>query len=77
MHMATITARIDDNVKTSLYKVAEEIGIPVSSLFNAWARDFVRKKKVSFQLDEDYLEDMEMYENADALKKKLERSVAS
>lgn len=75
--MATITARIDDNIKTELYSVADEIGIPVSSLFNARARDFVRKKKVVFALDSDYLEDQEMQANATFLKNEMERSLSS
>lgn len=75
--MATITARVDDNVKAALYNVAEEIGIPVSSLFNAWAKDLIRKKKVSFSVNDEEKEDQEMYANAAFLKKEMERSLAS
>lgn len=75
--MATITARVDDAVKVDLYAIAKEIGIPVSSLFNAWAKDLIRTKKVSFAVDDETLEDEEMYANAYAIKKRAEQSIAS
>lgn len=55
--MATITTRVDDKVKVALYSVADEIGIPVSSLFNARAKELIRKKKISFELNDESLED--------------------
>lgn len=75
--MATITVRLDDPVKVKLYHVADELGISVSSLFNAFAKDVIRKKRVNFALDDTYLEDQEMYANAAALKEKWRRSLAS
>lgn len=75
--MATITTRIDDNVKKDLRKFSNEIGIPVGALFNAWARNLLRTKEVTFSLDEDFLEDQEMYANAPALKKQLQDSMDS
>jgi addiction module RelB/DinJ family antitoxin len=75
--MATITTRVDDDVKASLHAIAKEIGIPVSSLFNAWAKDLIRTKKVSFSLDDETIEDEQMYANAHALQKKAAQSIAS
>ncbi|MCQ4140604.1 hypothetical protein [Chryseobacterium sp. EO14] len=75
--MAVITVRIDDEVKKDLTKFSNEIGISVGSLFNARARNLLRTKEVTFKLDEDFLEDQEMYSNAKSLKEQGMRSVAS
>ena len=75
--MATITARVDDQVKTWLTIFAHEIGISVGSLFNAWAKHTLRTQAVSFQLDTDYREDQEMYANADKLRNDWEKSLQS
>ena len=61
--MATITARIDDQVKAELKLFSQEIGISIGSLFNAWAKDVLRHKQVVFKLNEEQLEDQEMYAN--------------
>lgn len=65
--MATITARIDDQVKADLKLFSQEIGISIGSLFNARAKDVLRHKQVAFRLDQDTLEDQEMYANAKKL----------
>ncbi|MCY1660937.1 type II toxin-antitoxin system RelB/DinJ family antitoxin [Chryseobacterium sp. SL1] len=75
--MATITTRIDDEIKQDLTKFSNEIGISVGSLFNARARNLLRTKEVTFKLDEDFLEDQEMYANAEFLKEQGVRSIAS
>jgi len=75
--MATITTRIDDETKKDLTQFSHEIGISVGSLFNARARNLLRTKEVTFKLDEDFLEDQEMYANAESLKEQGVRSVAS
>ena len=67
--MATITARVEDDVKMGLKHFSDEIGISVGSLFNAWAKNLLRTKQVTFKLDEDFFEDQEMYANADKLRK--------
>ncbi len=46
-------------------------------MINAFAKDVIRKKRVSFSLDNDYIEDQEMYANADKLKAKGRRSIES
>ena len=75
--MATITTRIDDQVKKDLSKFSSEIGISVGALFNAWAKHLLRTKEVTFKLDEDFLEDQEMYANAKSLQQEGELSIAS
>lgn len=75
--MATVTVRMDDPVKVKLYHVADELWISVSSMFTAFAKEVIRKKRVSFSLDDEAIEDAEMYANATALKAKGRRSLAS
>lgn len=75
--MAIITARVDDEVKTELYTVAHQLGIPVSSLINARAKELIRKRNISFSLDDEYLENLEMHANKELVEKKLQRSVSS
>ncbi len=75
--MAIITTRVDDKTKQDLKKIAQEIGIPVGSLFNARAKELIRKKSVSFSIDNELLEDQEMYANRDHLIQELKESVAS
>jgi DNA-damage-inducible protein J len=75
--MATITTRIDDETKRDLTRFSDEIGISVGSLFNAWARNLLRTREVTFKLDDERLEDQEMYANADKLREKFQKSVDS
>lgn len=77
LHMATITARVDDSVKLELRKFSDDIGISVGSLFNAWAKDLLRTKQVTFKVSADLLEDQEMYANASKLIQQGKKSVAS
>jgi hypothetical protein len=39
-------------------------------MINAFAKDVIRKKRVTFSLDDDHLEDQEMYANAKTLRAK-------
>jgi hypothetical protein len=39
-------------------------------MFNAFAKDIIRNKRVSFSLSDDYVEDQEMYQNATRLQQK-------
>ena len=75
--MATITARIDDQVKAELKLFSQEIGISIGSLFNAWAKDVLRHKQVVFKLNEEQLEDQEMYANVKKLAAEGNQSLAS
>ena len=75
--MTTISARIDKDLKIELQKFAEEVGIPIGTLINAWARDVVRNRRIVLDLSDELREDQEMYANADELKKEWEKSFAS
>lgn len=75
--MATITIRIEDSIKNQLYHIANEIGISVSSMFNAYAKDIIRKKRISFGIDDEYHEDQEMYANAESLRQRGQKSLSS
>ncbi|TSC66714.1 MAG: Uncharacterized protein CEO21_97 [Microgenomates group bacterium Gr01-1014_80] len=48
MHTAAIYIKTDPEVKLKAQKVAKEIGVSLSSLLNAWLRDFIRTKTVTF-----------------------------
>ena len=48
--MATITVRVDDNVKKDAEIILDDIGINVTTLFNACLKALVREKKVPFEL---------------------------
>ena len=68
--MATITVRVDDNVKKDAEIVLDDIGINVTTLFNACLKALVREKRVPFELacSEDALNKL--------IKSKLEESLA-
>ena len=54
--MATITVRVDDDVKKDAEIILEDIGINVTTLFNACLKALVREKKVPFELaSSDYI----------------------
>jgi len=48
--MATITVRVDDNVKKDAEIILDDIGINVTTLFNACLKALVREKRVPFEL---------------------------
>jgi len=48
--MATITIRVDDTVKKEAEIILDDIGINVTTLFNACLKALVREKKVPFEL---------------------------
>jgi len=53
-----INTRVDATTKKQAQEVAEEMGLPLSSLFRAFLKQFVRTKSVSFNISEkpsDYL----------------------
>jgi len=51
--MATITTRIPDNTKAEAQKLADEFGIPLSTLIHMWIKDFLRSKKISISTGDD------------------------
>ena len=40
-----ISVKIDQDIKTKAQNLTQELGIPLSTLVNAYLRQFVRKKK--------------------------------
>lgn len=46
--MATISARIDDQLKVRAEEIADSIGIPLSSVINVFLRRFVLEKGFPF-----------------------------
>ena len=48
--LATITVRVDDDVKRDAEIILDDIGINVTTLFNACLKALVREKKVPFEL---------------------------
>lgn len=50
--MATITARIPDDKKRQAKRLADELGVSLSTLINMWINDFLRKKTINITLDD-------------------------
>jgi len=48
--LATITVRVDDDVKKDAEIILNDIGINVTTLFNACLKALVREKKVPFEM---------------------------
>ena len=53
MHTAAIYIKTDPEVKLKAQKVAKEIGVSLSSLLNAWLRDFIKTKTVTFSTNDE------------------------
>lgn len=45
---STILIKIDKNLKDEARKVSSELGLPLSTVINAFLRQFVRDKEVTF-----------------------------
>ena len=45
-----INIKTDKKVKIKAQKVARELGLPLGTVLNAYLRDFIRVKKVSFSI---------------------------
>lgn len=52
MKTAALSIKIDPKVKREAQKVADELGFSLSALVNAYFKDFVRTKSVSFTIAE-------------------------
>lgn len=77
--MATISARIDDQLKARAEQVADSIGIPLSSAINIFLRRFVVEKGFPFQvkaLDEDAADSSLVYDPS-SLEAAVKRAVAN
>ena len=53
MNTAVINLRTDRNVKQAAQKTARDLGFNLSSILNAFLRDFVRAKSVNFSVAEE------------------------
>lgn len=49
---AVINIRTDVGIKTKAQRIAEKLGLSLSAVINAYLRQFVRTKAVSFSLEE-------------------------
>ncbi len=50
MAKTTINIKADQNIKQKAQKVAKELGIPLSTIINAYLNQFVRTKEIHFSL---------------------------
>lgn len=77
--MATISARIDDQLKARAEQIADSIGIPLSSVINIFLRRFVVEKGFPFQvkaLDMDSAESRSVYD-PNTLEAAVKRAIAN
>lgn len=51
MNTAVINIKTDINLKKQAMAIADELGFSISSLFNAFLKNLVRTKTVSFSLE--------------------------
>lgn len=53
MNTAVINIKTDPKVKKKAKKLAADLGLTLSSILNGYLREFVRTKKVNFELEEE------------------------
>lgn len=53
MNTAVINIKTQQEVKAQAQRVARDLGLSLSSLINAFLKQFVKTKKVTFSLDEE------------------------
>ena len=70
MNTRTITVRVDESVKSQAEAILDDIGITVTTLFNACLKAVVREKKVPFDLVSSE------YARREYIREKLEESLA-
>ena len=70
MGQTTMTIRIDDGLKRDFDKVCDDLGMPMSTAINIFAKKVVREKRIPFEVSMDpfYSET-----NIKALKKSIEQ----
>ena len=70
MSQTTMTIRIDDGLKRDFDKVCADLGMPMSTAINIFAKKVVREKRIPFEVSVDpfYSET-----NIKALKKSIEQ----
>ena len=70
MSTKTVTVRVDENVKNQAELILDDIGINVTTLFNACLKAVIREKKVPFALVGSE------YAMKEIIREKLEESLA-
>ena len=55
--MSTVSARIDDSIKTEAERIAGEIGIPLSTAINIFIKKFIAEKGFPFDVTVPYKSD--------------------
>ena len=50
MNSAVINVKTDPKLKQDVKKVAQELGLPVGTILNAYMRDLVRERRVVFSV---------------------------
>lgn len=53
--MATITVRLDDNLKNSFAKTCDELGMDMTTAFTIFAKKVSREKRIPFEVSYDPL----------------------
>jgi len=51
MAKVTINVKADRDVKAGAQKVAQDLGMPLSAIINAYLKQFVRTKEIHFMLE--------------------------
>ena len=51
--MATITVRLDDNLKNNFAKTCDELGLNMTTAFTIFAKKVSREKKIPFEVSYD------------------------
>jgi addiction module RelB/DinJ family antitoxin len=71
MATKTITVRVDEDIKHKAEMILDDIGINITSLFNACLKALVREERIPFDLvSNDYL-------TKKIIREKLEESIAA
>lgn len=53
MYTTVVNVKIDDKTKKEAQKVAEELGLSLSSIIKAYLKQLIRTKRVSFDISEE------------------------
>jgi len=60
MERASITVKLDKQVKIAFNNICEEIGLNMNSVLNAYILKTIRERGVSFYADDDYHDEDEI-----------------
>lgn len=76
MNSAVINIKVNPKTKKEAQKIAENLGFSLSSVLNAYLKDFVRTKRVSFAMNEEEPSDWLIRELKEAEKNRKEGFVS-